>query len=112
MKKLLLYSLLLLGTSAFAQSDDVIQYIKKESIGGEIDFTKAVEEKAAKSGLLLYDGFAYNKKDFAILLWSAKVKSLGIESSKKAKLLWEEINGREMTKPESTALKNGFEAKL
>lgn len=88
---------------------DPEEYIKKETIGGKLDFDKTLENE--KTPFFLYDGIAYNKKDFAIYLWGKKVKMLGISSIKKAAKLWEEINKRELTTPEKKALKNGFDSK-
>jgi len=88
---------------------DPIEYIKKETIGGKLDFNKILEKE--EQGLFLYDGIAYNKKNFAIYLWGKKVKMIGIKSSKKATKLWEEINERTLTKSEKKALVNGFESK-
>lgn len=99
----------LVGGDGKEEIKDPIEYIKKETIGGELDFNKALEKETRT--LFLNDGVAYNKKDFAIYLWGKKVKSLGIESSKKASKLLEEINNRALTDPEKKALANGFESK-
>jgi len=88
---------------------DPVEYIKKETIGGKLDFNKVLETE--KQSLFLYDGTAYSKKDFAIYLWGKKVKMLGITSSKKSVKLWEEINNRTLTDPEKKALVNGFDSK-
>lgn len=88
---------------------DPVEYIKKETIGGKLDFNKVLENE--KQSLFVYDGIAYNKKDFAIYLWGKKVKMIGIKSSKKAIKLWEEINKRTLTEPERKALNNGFNSK-
>ncbi len=88
---------------------DPVEYIKNETIGGQLDFNKVLEKET--QALFLYDGVAYNKKDFAIFLWGKKVKILGVGSSKKAKKLWEEINNRTLTDPEKKALISGFESK-
>lgn len=90
--------------------EDPIEFIKKESEGGKLDFN-AVLEKDDK-GFYLYDGVAYNKKDFAIFLWGQAVKRQGITSSKRAIELWEDINKRELTDPERKALTKGFKAKI
>src|SRR5256885_228588 len=76
--------------------DNPEEYIRKETIGGKLDFNKVLENE--NSSLFLCDGFAYNKKDFTIFLWGKKVKLLGVSSAKKATQLWEEINNRELTK--------------
>jgi hypothetical protein len=88
---------------------DPVEYIKKETIGGKLDFNKVLENE--KQSFFVYDGIAYNKKDFAIYLWGKKVKMIGIKSSKKAILLWEEINKRTLTEPEKKALNSGFNSK-
>jgi hypothetical protein len=105
----------LISMSVFAQADSVkhdmvddpIAYIKRESIGGKLDFN-LVLAKENKNGFYVHDGIGYNRKDFAIFLWGQKVMRLGISSSKKAVKLWEEINGRDMTAPEKKALLKGF----
>ena len=112
MKKLTFLFLLFISFVGNAQQDDIIKFIKAESIGGKLDFTKVAEEQSKGAYLILYNNIAYNKKDFAILLWGAKVKSLGIEKPKEAIKLWEEIQNRELTEPEKKALKKGFEIKL
>ncbi|MFI5218728.1 MAG: hypothetical protein ACHQNT_04500 [Bacteroidia bacterium] len=88
---------------------DPIEYIKKETIGGKLDFNKVLEKK--EQSLFLIGNVAYNKKDAAIYMWGKKVKMLGISSSKKATKLWEEINSRELTDPEKKALVAGFDSK-
>jgi len=88
---------------------EVRKYIKKETINGELDFNKVLEKE--ENALFAFDGFAYNKKDFAIYLWGKKVQTLGIKSGKSAVKLWEEINERKLSKAEKGALKRGFESK-
>ncbi len=88
---------------------DPVAYIKKETIGGKLDFNLLLEKET--QGLFIYDGVAYNKKDLAIYLWGKSVKNLGISSSKKAAALWEEINKRPLTDPEKKALTSGFNNK-
>jgi hypothetical protein len=88
---------------------DPEEYIKKETIGGKLDFNKALEKETTP--FFLYDGIAYSKKDFAIYLWGKKVKTLGISSAKKASKLWEETYSRELTSPEKKALEKGFDSK-
>ncbi|MDF2189137.1 hypothetical protein [Paraflavitalea sp. CAU 1676] len=88
---------------------DPIEYIKKETVGGKLDFNKLLEKETQT--LFLYDGVAYNKKDFAIYLWGKKVKVIGINSSENAAKLWEEINGRTLTDSEKKAIINGFDSK-
>lgn len=108
MKNLFAIIFSLLTISAFSQDnviDDKINYIKEQSVeGGELDFTKNLEGQT----MFLYDGIAYSKKDFALFLWGAKVKTLGIKSKTEAIKLREDIAGKELTEPEKKALSNGF----
>lgn len=96
--------------SASKTDNRLEEYIKSESKeGGKFDFKKKLEDS---EGLIAYESILYNKKDFAILMWSAAVKSLGYNDFDKAKDLWKSINGRELTEPELKAFKKGFEIKL
>ena len=90
--------------------EDPIKYIEKETIGGKLDFFKALE----KENQTFYNlgSVIYNKKDFSILLWGQSVKKIGIGSEKKAIKLWEKIHKRKLSKPEMRALKNGYNAEL
>lgn len=88
---------------------DPMEYIRKETIGGKLDFNKLLEKE--QRPMFLFDGVAYSKKDFAIYLWGKKVKMLGISSSTKAVQLWEEIYSRNLTDPEKKALVSGYESK-
>lgn len=90
------------------RTTNLIDYIKKETIGGEIDFNIILEKE--KQGLFLYDGIAYNKKDFAFYLWGKKVRLLGLKSADEAIKIYEEITERELTEPEKKAIKNGFKS--
>lgn len=115
MKKILFF--LLISTSVFtfaqkANKEDIKKTIKTESIGGRMDFSKMVEEKYSSAPFLRFGDTLYNKKDFAILLWGAKVKNLGIESMDEALKLWEEIHNKKLTTTESKALKVGFKTKF
>lgn len=92
--------------------DSIVNYIKKETIGGKLDFMKVLENEGKTKTLLLYDGVAYNSKDYSILLWGQAVKRLGIKKVKDAIFLWEDIYKRKMTKPEQNALTKGFKAKI
>jgi hypothetical protein len=112
MKKLLLILLVSTSVFTFAQQSDKEAYIKKESIGGKLDFTKRIEEKYKDAPFIRFGDTLYNKKDFAILFWAANVRTLGIESFDQAVKIWEEVYKRSLTEPETKALKTGFEAKF
>jgi hypothetical protein len=94
------------------KSDSIVNYIKSESIGGKLDFKKVLEKQGKAKTLTVYDGIAYNSKDFSIFLWGQAVKQLGIKKKKEAITLWESINQRELTIPEKNALENGFKANI
>lgn len=110
MRNLLIILFLVLNTFAKAQDGnftDTVNFIKQESIeAGSLDFSVYLKDKAEE--LFLFDGVAYNKKDFSYFLWGQKVKHLGIRSAKLAIELREEIDKRLLTKPEKTSLTNGY----
>lgn len=72
----------------------------------DLDFDKVLENDPQQ--FYLYDGVAYNRNDYAILLWGKAVARMGMKSTKKACKLWEEIHGRKLSDPETKALKKGF----
>lgn len=92
------------------EKPNIEEYIKTESKGGKLDFKDTVEKN--NGALINFEGILYNKKDFAILMWGAAVKKIGISELSKAQLLWQEINERNLTEPELKALQKGFETKL
>lgn len=94
------------GQLCVASENNLIDYIKKETIGGQLDFNKVLEKE--EQGLFLYDGVAYNKKDFAFYLWGKKVKLLGLKDAEQAIKTYEEIAKRQLTEPEKKAINSGF----
>ncbi|MCD1117267.1 hypothetical protein [Chryseobacterium turcicum] len=112
MKNVFMLALIFCASFCFAQKEDLKKTIKEESIGGSLDFTKTIEEKYSSAPFIRFGDILYNKKDFAILFWGAKVKHLGIESLDEAIKLWEEIHKKKLTKSENKALKTGFETKF
>jgi hypothetical protein len=86
------------------------KYIKTESKGGKLDFKDSVEKY--EGAFINFDRMLYNKKDFAILMWAAAVKKVGIADLNNAQRLWQEINERNLTEPELKALRKGFETKF
>ena len=89
---------------------DTIAYIRKETIGGKLDFTYVLKEP----GFLPIDhqGVRFNRNDYHVFLWGEAVGDLGLESSEKASKLWEEINGKKLTRPQRIALRIGFDKKI
>jgi hypothetical protein len=112
MKKLLLILLVSTSVFTFAQQNDKEAYIKKESIGGKLDFTKRIEEKYRNETSIPFGKEHFSKKDYAILLWAANVRTAGIESFDQAAKIWEEVNKKSLSEIEKKALKTGFEAKF
>lgn len=112
MKKLFLTLLIIMSVFTFAQQTDKEAYIKKESIGGKLDFTKRIEEKYRNETSVPFGKEHFSKKDYAILLWAANVRTAGIESFDQAVKIWEEVNKRNLSEAEKKALKTGFEAKF
>ena len=110
--------MVIITTVIFAQSldnekekiADTIEYIKRETIGGKLDFTSVLKEP----GFLPIDhnGVRFNRNDYHVFLWGQAVRDLGLESSDKSAKLWEEIHGKKLTGPQRTALKIGFDKKI
>ena len=85
---------------------DTIEYIKKETIGGKLDFASVLKET---DGLLIdHNGVRFNINDYYVFLWGQAVSDLGLETSEKAVRLWEKIHGKKLTSPQRTALRIGF----
>uniref|UniRef100_UPI00404AA9ED hypothetical protein n=1 Tax=Flavobacterium sp. TaxID=239 RepID=UPI00404AA9ED len=112
MKQLIFIFFTLFCVTINAQDIEITEYIKRESIGGKLDFTKIVEAQAEGAPFIRHENTLYSKKDFSILMWGAKVKSLGIENLETANSLWQEINKRDLTEAEKSALRKGFEINL
>ena len=112
MKKTLTLFVILISSICNAQQEEIVAYIKRQSIGGKLDFTEVVEKQANGSPFIRYGNILYNKKDFALLMWGAKVKTLGLENIEEINQLWEEIFKRPLTDAEKRALKTGFELKI
>ena len=110
--------LIIITTVMFAQNVNeekdktagTIKYIKKETIGGKLDFTSVLKEP----GFLPIDhkGVRFNRNDYHVFLWGQAVSDLGLESSDKASSLWEEIHDKKLTGPQRTALRIGFDKKF
>lgn len=108
----------IIATAVFAQSvdknkeriSDTIEYIKRETIGGKLDFTAVLRE--ADIPTIEHKGVRFNRNDYYVFLWGQAVGDLGLESSEKAGRLWEEIHGKKLTPPQKTALRIGFEKEI
>ncbi len=100
---LIVIGLLITGI-AFSQevkNDTIIDYIKAETIGGELDFSKMIVGYGAKNA----DEKAYL---YSIALWSGSVKQLGVTDIKKITELWEEIHKKKAKKNIRNAIIYGY----
>ena len=110
--------LVIIVTVMFAQNPNkekdkiaaTIEYIKRETIGGKLDFTSVL--KGPDSLPIDHNGTRFNRNDYYVFLWGQAVGDCGLESTEKAVKLWEEIHGKKLTGPQRTALKIGFEKKI
>ena len=83
------------------KNDTIIDYIKKESIGGELDFSKMIVGYGAENA----EEKAYL---YSIALWSGSVKELGVTDIKKITKLWEEIHKKKAKKAIKNAIIYGY----
>lgn len=113
-----LAGLVIITTAIFAQrpdrkseqGNDTLEYIKKETIGGKLDFTAVLQQP--DDFPIEHNGVRFNKNDYYVFLWGKAVTDMGLESTDDAARLWEKIHGKKLTNPQRTALKIGFEKQL
>ena len=79
------------------------EYIRKETIGGKLDFSKLYVGYGAKNAQ--HKAYLYS-----IATWTYAVKNLGIKSKKDIIKLWEEIYKRKMKKDEKKAIELGLKS--
>lgn len=84
-----------------------IDQIKKETIGGKLDFEKILENDGT-SGFYLRGSKTYSREDYATYLWGLSARKSGIKTVKKALKLWTEIKGEKPNKYQKKGLKDGF----
>ncbi|WP_345226224.1 hypothetical protein [Hymenobacter koreensis] len=82
-------------------------YIRSQSVGGELDFTKILASK--KQTTFLYGGQMLDKKELAMYMWGAKVKELGVATAQQAQVLYEDIIKKRLTESEKKSLESSFE---
>ena len=97
-------------TSNFDKDPNPIEFAKKESIKGRMDFELKLKDE--KGVLFVFDGIAYDKEDFAILLWALTAKKINIENLKTARLTWEEIYMKKLGGHNLKAFKKGYKYKI
>lgn len=118
--KLILSSIfgLIVATLVFAQTvhtqrpdlTETIAYIKKETLGGKLDFRSVLNDSV--SVVVYHKGVGFNKNDYYVFLWGQAVSDSGLSSSEYAAKLWEEIHNQKLTMPQKTALMIGFKKKI
>jgi len=110
--------LIIITTVMFAQNldkekgkaTDTIEYIKRETLGGKLDFRSVLESPGE---VITHDsGVRFNKNDYYVFLWGEAVSDMGLGPTSSASNLWEHIHGKKLTGPQRTALKIGYEKKL
>ncbi|TXD48091.1 hypothetical protein [Polaribacter sp. IC073] len=79
------------------------EYIRKETIGGKLDFSKLYVGYGAKNAQ--HKAYLYS-----VATWTYAVKNLGIKSKKDIIKLWEEIYKRKMKKDEKKAIELGLKS--
>lgn len=92
------------GKEKQKQIKDPEEYIRKESIGGELDF----EKKLTEDKIYIYNNIAYNKSEYALVLWGIEVRKLNVKSSDDAIDLWEDIYKKKLSETNKKALENGY----
>ncbi|HEX2787256.1 MAG TPA: hypothetical protein VHP32_05060 [Ignavibacteria bacterium] len=85
---------------------DIETYIKKESIGGRLDFVKTLEADK----LYLVNGVAVGPAHYSIFLWGLAVAKLGIEDYEEALELYEEIYKTDLRPELESLLLAGFKS--
>lgn len=104
---------MLLGSTAFSQTakeEAMFNHIRKESIGGMLDYKQKLIDEGRGDTPIVHEGETYTADEFALYLWGQAVNKLGIESFKVAKALWENIYQKELSSKEKKALKEGFKS--
>ncbi|OON70230.1 hypothetical protein [Hymenobacter sp. CRA2] len=83
-------------------------YVRSQTKGGELDFTKFLAPK--KQTVFLHGGNMYSKRDYALVLWGMRVKALGLASAERACAVYTAATNHALTPAEKQALVSGFES--
>ena len=84
-----------------------VDYIRKESIGGELDYLKKLDPDK----MYAFDNIVYSQPEAAIFLWAKSAHRIGMETEDQALVLWQEIYKKEMTAGNKKAFHAGFISK-
>ncbi len=93
-------------TSNFEKVQNPIEFGEKESINGSMDFELKLKDE--KGILFIFDGTAYDKEDFAVLLWGIAANKINIKDYKTAKITWKKIYNKKLNGHKLKAFKKGF----
>jgi hypothetical protein len=86
------------------------QFIRKQSVGGTLDFAHILSEsEEQRNRIFMIDGKAYSLNDYALFLWAQAAHHIGIKTLGEATVLWEEVYGRKLTDKERPILKHGYD---
>jgi len=96
-------------TLNFEKVQNPIEFAKKESIDGNMDFKLKLKDE--KGILFIFDGIAYDKEDFAIILWALTARKISIAPLRNARLTWEEIYKKKLRGHQLKAFKRGYKNK-
>ena len=75
-----------------------------------MDFDLKLKDK--KGILFLFDGVAYDKEDFAILLWGLAAKKINMKDLKTSIMTWEKIYNKTLNGHQLKAFKKGYKYKI
>lgn len=86
-------------------------YLRRESLGGKLDFEKSLANTAAANEVFNHEGMALSRSEYAAYLWGQAAAQLGVKSMAEAKLLWVELYQKPLLPEIETALGQGFKTK-
>ncbi len=96
------------GKTEKKETGSIIDFIKKESIGGGLDYEKSLDKS------ILYefeDKMLYSQPEASVYLWAKGVKKLGVESASEALKLYEEIYKKTLEGGMKKAFEAGYNSK-
>ena len=91
-----------------ANAADVEAYVRNATKGGEMDFDKMLASR--KQTMFLHDGAMYNKREYALVLWGMRAKTLGVASAERACAVYAAASNRALSAADKRALISGFDS--
>ncbi len=91
--------------TSYGPTPSDLKYIKKETIGGKLDFAKTLPTNTThfQVGTKIY-----GRQSMALYNWGSAVHKLKVKTPDHAVQLYEEIKGVELNEKEKEALTHGF----